>query len=74
MKASGLTGEEPVVYRDDKSLTTIEGSGLRNVLTTMYNQAKPVNTTGICAEAHKPGQMGPITCRRWTTEECNYLT
>jgi len=27
MKASGLTGEEPVVYRDDKSLTTIEGSG-----------------------------------------------
>jgi len=27
MKASGLTREEPVVDRDDKSLTAIEGSG-----------------------------------------------
>jgi len=27
MKASGLTGEEPVVDRDDKSLTAIEGGG-----------------------------------------------
>jgi len=27
MKASGLTGEEPVVDHDDKSLTAIEGGG-----------------------------------------------
>jgi len=27
MKASGLTGEEPVINRDNKSLTAIEGGG-----------------------------------------------
>ena len=27
MKASGLTGEELVVYHDDKSLPAIEGGG-----------------------------------------------
>jgi len=32
MKASGLTREEPVIDRDDKSLTTIEGSGLCDVI------------------------------------------
>jgi len=28
--------------------------------TTMYNQVRPANTTGICAEAHKPVRVGPI--------------
>jgi len=32
MKASGLTGKEPVIYRDDKSLTAIEGGGLHDVI------------------------------------------
>jgi len=68
MKASDLTGEEPVIDHDDKSLTAIEGGGLRDVLTTMYNQARPANTTGICTEAHKPGQAGPIICRAGNAE------
>ena len=31
MKASGTTGEEPVIDCDDKSLTAIEGGGLHDV-------------------------------------------
>jgi len=38
MKASGLTGEEPVIDRNDKSLTAIEGSGLHNVI---YHYIQP---------------------------------
>ena len=74
MKASGLTGEEPVIDCDIRALLPLKAVACAMYSTTMYNQAKPVNTTGICAEVHKPGQTGPITCRRWTMEECNYLT
>jgi len=62
MKASGKTREELVIDCDDKSLTAIEGMACAMLLTTTYNQARPANTTGICAEVHKPGQAGPITC------------
>jgi len=32
MKASDLTGEEPVIDHNDKSLTAIEGGGLHDVI------------------------------------------
>ena len=44
------------------------------MFTTTNNQAKPAITTGICAKVHKPGQVGPITCRRYSMEGWSYLT